>query len=67
MQTHKLYRSKSEKMIAGVCGGVGEYFSMDPTLVRLLFAIGAILGGPGVLVYLVMWIVVPVQPVDQIV
>ena len=66
MQTHKLYRSKTEKMIAGVCGGLGEYFSIDPTLVRLLFAIGAILGGPGVIVYLVMWIVVPVQPADQI-
>jgi phage shock protein C len=67
MPTHKLYRSKTEKMIAGVCGGLGEYFSIDPTLVRLLFAIGAILGGPGVIIYLIMWIVVPVRPTDQIV
>jgi phage shock protein C len=67
MQNHKLYRSKSDKMLAGVCGGLGEYFAVDPTVVRLLFVLLALLGGHGVLIYLIMLIIVPVQPVEQIV
>jgi phage shock protein PspC (stress-responsive transcriptional regulator) len=46
-------------MIAGVCGGLGEYFSVDPTLIRLLFVFATILGGPGLIAYLIFWIVVP--------
>lgn len=56
----RLYRSRTEKMIAGVCGGLGEYFDVDPVLVRLGFVILTILGsGVGVLIYLVLWIVIP--------
>jgi phage shock protein C len=56
----RLTRSRSDRMIAGVCGGLAEYFNVDPTLVRLVFAVGAILGaGSLLLVYIVMWIVVP--------
>ena len=58
----KLYRSRKERMIAGVCGGLGEYFSIDPTLVRLLFVIGTLFGGPGLLAYLIMLVVVPEEP-----
>lgn len=58
----KLYRSRKERMIAGVCGGLGEYFGIDPTLVRLLFVIGTLFGGPGLLAYLIMLIVVPEEP-----
>jgi phage shock protein C len=46
-------------MIAGVCGGLGEYFAVDPTLIRLLFVFTAIFGGPGLIAYLIFWIVVP--------
>ena len=46
-------------MIAGVCGGLGKYFSVDPTLVRLVFLLLLILGGSGFLLYLILWIVVP--------
>jgi phage shock protein C len=49
-------------MIAGVCGGLAEYFNIDPTLWRLLFVLFALLGGPGIIFYLIMWIVVPEEP-----
>jgi phage shock protein C len=60
-QYKKLYRSRENRMLGGVCGGLGEYFDIDPTLVRLLFILGAFLGIPGalVLVYLAMLIIVP--------
>jgi phage shock protein C len=59
----KLYRSRSERMIAGVCGGLGEYFGIDPTLVRVLFIAATVLGfGAGPLIYLFMMIVVPSEP-----
>ena len=64
MQTKKLYRSNSDKMVAGVCGGLGEFLGLDPTMVRLAFALLAILGGPGFLLYLIMWIIVPYGPAN---
>jgi phage shock protein C len=60
-QYKQLYRSRKDRMIGGVCGGLGEYFGIDPTLVRVLFIFGAFMGVPGALavVYLVMLILVP--------
>lgn len=58
----RLYRSRSERMIAGVCGGLGEYLNIDATVIRLIFAIAALWGGAGLIVYLVMWLVVPEEP-----
>ncbi len=55
----RLYRSRKERQLAGVCGGVADYLGVDPTLVRLIWVIFAIAGGPGVLLYLIMAIVVP--------
>jgi phage shock protein PspC (stress-responsive transcriptional regulator) len=56
----KLYLSKKDKMIAGVCGGLGEYFNIDPVLIRLAFVIFAIISfGFGVLIYLLAWIIIP--------
>ncbi len=55
----KLYRSKQERKIAGVCGGLAEYFQMDPVILRIAFVLVAVLGGIGILVYFVMWMVVP--------
>jgi len=54
-----LTRSKTDKIIAGVCGGLGEYFNVDPVIVRLIFVVITMLGGAGVLAYIVMWIIVP--------
>ena len=55
----RLYRSRSQKMIAGVCGGLGEYFDVDPVLIRLLFVVTAFISGVGILAYIVLWIVLP--------
>jgi phage shock protein C len=53
-------------MISGVCGGLGEFFGIDPTLIRLLFVLLTIFGGSGVLVYLVMLLIVPEEPLERI-
>jgi len=58
----KLYRSRKERMIAGVCGGLAEHFNIDPTWVRLLFVLFFFLGGSALLLYLVMWMIVPQNP-----
>ncbi|HBY09525.1 MAG TPA: hypothetical protein DEH22_17710 [Chloroflexi bacterium] len=59
----KLYRSQDDRMIAGICGGLGEYFAVDSTLVRLLFVFGAIFTGSALFwAYIVMLIVVPEAP-----
>jgi phage shock protein C len=59
VSSQKLYRSSSDKMIAGVCGGLGKYFSVDPVIVRLVFLLLLFLGGSGFLLYLILWIIVP--------
>ncbi|MDH4359036.1 MAG: PspC domain-containing protein [Candidatus Berkelbacteria bacterium] len=55
----KLYRSASDRYIAGVCGGLGKFFDIDPLIFRLLFLIITAFGGAGVLVYIILWILVP--------
>ena len=57
--TQKLYRSRTDCMIGGICGGLGEFFSIDPVLVRLAFAFAAVMMGSGVLLYILLWIIVP--------
>ena len=54
----KLYKSRN-RMLCGVCGGIGEYFNMDPTVIRLLWIIFSILGGCGILAYIIAAIVIP--------
>jgi phage shock protein C len=58
-EPRKLYRSRSQRMIAGVCGGLADYFNIDATLVRVLFLLLAVFGGTGLVIYIVMWIIVP--------
>lgn len=58
----KLYRSLEDRQLAGVCGGLASFLGVDSTITRLLFLLLALAGGPGVLVYLVMAVVVPVEP-----
>jgi phage shock protein C len=57
----RLHRSRTEKMIAGVCGGLGEYLDMDPTVVRLIFVAIVLLAGTGILAYLILWVVMPLD------
>ena len=58
-EPRKLYRSRNQRMIAGVCGGLADYFNVDAMLVRVLFLLLAVFGGTGLVIYLVMWIIVP--------
>ncbi len=56
----RLFRSREHRMIAGVCGGVGEYFDIDPVVIRLIFAVATILGwGSTVVIYIIAWILMP--------
>lgn len=58
METRKVYRAEDDKMIAGVCGGLGRYMGIDPTIIRLLWALWG-LTGMGVIVYIIAAIVIP--------
>jgi phage shock protein C len=55
----RIYRSKTNKIIGGVCGGIGEYFGVDPVLIRLLWVGATFLAGAGILFYIIAWIVIP--------
>ncbi len=59
MGNKRLYKSNSNKMICGVCGGIGEYFNIDPSLVRLAWILFSCLGGSGILAYIIVAIVLP--------
>ncbi len=59
---NKLYRSKKNCVIGGVCGGIAEYFDIDPTLVRLLAILIFFFGGSGIIVYIIGWIIIPQNP-----
>lgn len=58
-EVKKLYRSTENRMIAGVAGGVAEYFSVDPVLIRLLWVLSIFIGGSGLLVYILAWLIIP--------
>ncbi len=58
----KLYRSRKERVIGGVCGGIGVYFGIDPTLARIIWVAATLLGGAGIIAYIVAWIVIPEEP-----
>lgn len=58
----RLYRSSQDKMLGGVCAGLGEYFGLDPTLIRLGTIIAVFGAGVGLLAYLVAWVLIPADP-----
>lgn len=55
----RLYRSEKNRIIAGVCGGLGDYFGIDPTIIRLIFVALAMMGGSTVWIYIILWVVIP--------
>lgn len=62
-QPKRLYRSRKDRMIAGVCGGLAEYFNIDPVIVRVIAVLLLLPGGmPGFVPYIILWIVVPENP-----
>lgn len=58
----KLYRSNSNKMLAGVCGGLAEYFKVDATLIRVIWAVLSCFGGAGLLAYILCALIIPLEP-----
>jgi phage shock protein C len=61
----RLYKSRKNKMIDGVCGGIAEYFDVDPTLVRVVFILFLFIGGSAIIAYIFGMIIIPVQPVEE--
>lgn len=64
VQKH-LYRSFTERKIAGVAGGLAEYLNLDVTLIRLIWILSIFLGGAGVIAYLIAWVIIPEEPISQ--
>ena len=64
MEQKRLYRSRNDRVIAGVCGGLAEYFSIDAILIRLLFLVLIIFGGGGLLAYVILWIITPEKTIE---
>jgi phage shock protein C len=58
----RLYRSRDERMILGVCGGIAEYFDVDPTLIRLIAVLTLFFACTGILIYIIMTIIIPLEP-----
>lgn len=58
----KLYRKRNDRMLAGVCAGLGDYLNIDPTIVRIIFIVLVFAGLGGVLVYLILWLITPEEP-----
>jgi len=61
-EKNRLYRSRSERWLAGVCGGIGDYFNTDPTVIRVIFVLAALIMGGGLLIYLILWLIIPLEP-----
>ena len=60
----KIYKSKSQKMLSGVCGGIAQYFNIDPTIVRMIWALVSVFSAaiPGTLIYIICAIIIPEEP-----
>ncbi len=64
MEYRKLYRSRTDRKLAGICGGLGIHFGMDPVIIRIIFIVLTLFGGSGLLLYFIMVLVVPDEPGD---
>ena len=58
----KLYRSKDERMIWGICGGLAKHFDLDPTIVRVIAVLTLLFGGGGILIYIILRFIIPLEP-----
>lgn len=58
----RLYRSRTDRKIGGVCGGIAQYFNIDPTFIRIVWVVLILGAGVGLLAYLICWIVIPLEP-----
>ncbi len=64
-QVNKLYRSRNDKIIAGVCGGIAEHFNVDPLWIRLFAVLLALIDGIGIVLYIIAWILMPENPAQK--
>jgi len=62
--SRRLYCSRTDRVLGGVCGGLGAHFDADPVIFRLTFILMTVMGGSGILIYIVLLIVIPREPVD---
>ncbi len=58
---NRLFRSEENRVIAGICGGLGDFFQVDATVIRLIFIVITVFGGGGILLYLILWLIIPSQ------
>ena len=59
----RLYRSRKDRVLGGVCGGIAQYLEVDPVVVRLMWAIGTLISmGVGLLAYIIAWVIIPEEP-----
>jgi phage shock protein C len=65
MEIKRLYRSRTDLMLGGVCGGLAKYLNVDPAIIRLVFVLLLFLGGGGFWIYLVLWVITPVEPLPE--
>ncbi len=65
MVDKRIYRSRTEKILGGVCGGIGQYFDVDPVFIRLIAVILLFTCGSGILIYLCAWILIPLEPEEE--
>ncbi len=61
MESKKLYRKSNGSVIGGVCAGLGDYFNVDKVLIRLLWTLAVVIGGVGLIAYLIAWIIIPID------
>lgn len=61
----RLYRSRKDRIIAGVAGGLGEYFDIDPVIIRIIFVVAGLVGGSGILAYIICWIIIPQESLEH--
>ncbi len=64
MMNKKLYKSNTNKMVCGVCGGLGEFLGVDPTIIRLVWAVLGLMGGTGIVAYLIAAVIIPNSVID---
>jgi phage shock protein C len=67
MESKRLFRSRTDVMLGGVCGGLAKYLNVDPTVIRLVFVLLLFIGGGGFWIYLVLWFITPVEPASSLV
>ena len=65
MDKKRLYKSEDNRVLCGVCGGLGEYIGLDPTVVRILWVILSLAAGGGIILYIIAAILIPSEPVEQ--